>query len=175
MAGVKDRVPSENRLFEKIAEKIPGYRGYKSKENRRQSDRLLRQKLTRELGEVKNDLSIIQDSFVDDLELELGEDAENLVKTVGAQSVEIDQADGGYSKIFNTAGIQEDELERIYEFDSSLLDSIEDIKKKTEELCELVDEGETKDLWRVMEGLREKLNELRDVFEKRTDAMEGIK
>ncbi|MEM4694009.1 MAG: hypothetical protein QW655_05840, partial [Nitrososphaerota archaeon] len=49
-----DNVKKEMTLTEKILSYIPGYRGYKEKEIRRESDRLVRMEATNRLKEVKD-------------------------------------------------------------------------------------------------------------------------
>ena len=47
------------RLGERIATAIPGFRGYKEKELRRESDKLIRNHLYRKLSKAKNDLKAV--------------------------------------------------------------------------------------------------------------------
>ena len=49
-------VKGQMRLSERIAAFIPGFRGYKEKEIRRESDRLIRNHLYLKLSTEKNDL-----------------------------------------------------------------------------------------------------------------------
>jgi len=49
-------VQGQMRLSERIAAFIPGFRGYKEKELRRESDKLIRNHLTLKLTADKNDL-----------------------------------------------------------------------------------------------------------------------
>ncbi len=54
-AEAKDQM----RLSERIAAAIPGFRGYKEKELRRESDKLLRNHLSLKLSNAKSDLRTI--------------------------------------------------------------------------------------------------------------------
>ena len=40
MAGIDDRVEESKNWFERMAEHIPGYKGYKEKELRREADKI---------------------------------------------------------------------------------------------------------------------------------------
>ncbi|HLN89582.1 MAG TPA: hypothetical protein VK253_05905, partial [Candidatus Binatia bacterium] len=47
---------SQMRLSERIAAALPGFRGYKEKELRRESDKLIRNNLTLKLSKDKDDI-----------------------------------------------------------------------------------------------------------------------
>ncbi|RLG92196.1 hypothetical protein DRO34_02850, partial [Candidatus Bathyarchaeota archaeon] len=57
---VYEKVKSEMRLSERILAELPGFRGYKEKELRREADKLIRNHLYRRLVEAKND---VKDAF----------------------------------------------------------------------------------------------------------------
>jgi hypothetical protein len=64
------KIRQEMTLMEKILSYVPGYRGYKEGEIRRESDRLIRMESANKLREAKNDIRLkladLANSFIDD-------------------------------------------------------------------------------------------------------------
>ena len=61
---VKDKMKSDLSLTERIALYIPGYRGYREKNLRREQDRAVRAELSRAIQGTKADLATIQRELV---------------------------------------------------------------------------------------------------------------
>ncbi len=54
---VKGKISDSVGKFEELAGKVPGYKGYKQKELRREADRLLRTTLAQQLSDLRVKLS----------------------------------------------------------------------------------------------------------------------
>jgi hypothetical protein len=117
---------SEERAFkdwiDKIAKSIPGFKGYYKKEERRETDQLLREKIAKKLKAIKevlNEKSLIstKSGNLEPLDKIASVD-KNLEKLIDS----ILYADYGYSGFFDQKEITLDTLRSVYEADLTLME-----------------------------------------------------
>jgi len=113
---------------EKWLSKIPGIRTYRVREERRETDKKLREHLADQLQEVrlhlkKCALEISRKSALDPILSEV----DRLSAKIQQMADTIRYASYGYAGIFDLEKIREEELNRLYEFDLSLLDRLAQI------------------------------------------------
>ena len=108
---VKSKMKSDMGLFEKIKMYIPGYKGYKEKNLRRDADRAVRQELSRTIQGAKADLAEIQRGLIDDFDLMM--DIERIRTKVDKYDIDIKKAVNGYSAFHDSVKILEDDLDRV--------------------------------------------------------------
>ena len=113
--------------FDFVAGLIPGYKGYKDKEQRRDCDRMLRHTITTRLQERKSvvDRAIAESSRkfqFDNLEpLEL---VKRKIERVGDL---VRYAPAGYSGFFDTAEVGAEQLDQIYNNDMAVLQRLDEL------------------------------------------------
>ncbi|OQY26510.1 MAG: hypothetical protein B6243_14115 [Anaerolineaceae bacterium 4572_5.2] len=113
--------------FESMAKKIPGYSGYKEKEQRREADALLREHLARELETQwarSNDLrsQMLIGPAMSQLD-DMGKASRRLQTLID----KIKAAAQGYAGFFDAVKVKEDQLDALYEFDNDMLLRVDDI------------------------------------------------
>ncbi len=114
-----------NRNFlERLGEKIPGYRGFQDRELRRDVDRLLREHLASELGRLKAMLRDGARSYTDAGKIGALNGFDRLDRQMDGLSQAVRFSDYGASGLFDPVKIREAELQRLHEFDLSLLDDL---------------------------------------------------
>ena len=59
-----DKIKDEMSGIEKLAAKIPGYKGYKEKEMRREADKLLREHIASRMRSVKSQLDSLSTDLI---------------------------------------------------------------------------------------------------------------
>ena len=125
--GFSDRI--ENWLA-----KIPGIRTYRDREHRRETDKQLREHLASRLQETRKLLKrlILDSSQKGDLSL-LAE-MDRLSSHLQQMADTIRYASYGYGGIFDLEKIREEELDRLYTFDLSLLADLEGIQAQMEKM-----------------------------------------
>jgi hypothetical protein len=119
--NVKRKVSASVGKFEELIGKIPGYKGYKQKELRREADKLLRTTLANQLSDLRTKLTGLQLDFLSKGKLALVDDLE---RAVGKLQILIDRlrtASYGYAGLFDAVKIKEGELDALYDFDTQLL------------------------------------------------------
>jgi len=129
-----EKVKSEYALFEKALSYIPGYKGYKEKEIRRETDRLVRMqastKLKEAIDKVRRSLALVAPR--------VGESDRDLANRVLSRFDTIKQrterAVSGYAGFFNVVKVKESKLNKLLEYDVGLLNKAEELKVLSESL-----------------------------------------
>lgn len=138
------------RLLEKLELIVPGFKGYKQKEIRREQDKALRNRLVKALEGLKYDLVGMEDEHPDDLELI--KNVEALIARVQKLEDEIEHADYGYAGFFDLIHIDEDKLDQIYEHDLKMFELIDRTKGEED-----------------LEVLKEKIKDIEEEWDKREE------
>ncbi len=107
-----------------IAEKLPGYKGYKQKELRREADKLLRETLATKLRTVKKQINALQQDLISVGKFGLLDDVERSATQVQMLIDRIRTASYGYGGLFSAVRVKEEDLDRVYQFDATLLDYV---------------------------------------------------
>jgi hypothetical protein len=131
MSDMKDQVyqnvTSSMDIFKKIGSKIPGFKGYVERQNRRDSDKLIRDTIYRRFREFEGRVSDLQVEFVNQGEIKYTDDLEKAALRLRTFADRVRTAPRGYSSLFEAVKINEDELAKLYEYDATLLDKSEEI------------------------------------------------
>jgi len=137
-AGLKKgRSMSEGRelsFLEKAIRLIPGYKGYKSKEERRDNDHLFRMTLVDRLERLRTDLDEIPAGMKGSSALRAVNDFDRVQKRLERVTDEIRFASRGYRGWFDMHKVREDELDSLYAFDIALVEDIEGLEAALETL-----------------------------------------
>jgi hypothetical protein len=128
MDRILDKARDGQNILERIANKIPGFKGYREKELRRDADRLQREHLSSQLEECKKALNEISVAISRSGDLSAINDVETARKRLDKVINRIRYADRGYAGFFGAVKVKEEELSRVYEFDMSLLGGVEAIR-----------------------------------------------
>ncbi|RLG00883.1 MAG: hypothetical protein DRN49_02345 [Thaumarchaeota archaeon] len=167
-------VKRERGLLEKIMSYIPGYRGYKEKELRRESDRLVRMEAVSRLRAAKDSLrsSLANPSVTQKISGEDSYKLDILIYRLDRVTQRIDRAVAGYAGIFDAIKVREDKLDDILEHDLKLIESADEIKKDIEKMVSL--EPGTDDWRKALEELIVKVGELDSLIDERADTLRGL-
>ncbi len=162
------------RLSEKILAAIPGFRGYKEKELRRESDRLIRNHLHRRLSEAKDDLKDVFQRLSDRRMFDVLTDMDRLVAKFDRLSARIDHASYGYAGFFDIVKIKEPSLDRMIDFDNRLIGDVEAIVSQVDAFKISVRKGEIKNTKEQVQSLADMLEDLEKAFDKRSEVILGV-
>jgi hypothetical protein len=119
-AQAKDQM----RLSERIAAAIPGFRGYKEKELRRESDKLIRNHLYLKLSKEKSDLKGIFQKLADRRYMDVLTDMDRLMAKMDLVVEKVNHASYGYSGFFDVVKVREQALDSMIDFDNKLIDGV---------------------------------------------------
>ena len=168
------KVRGERGLLEKIMGYVPGYRGYKEKELRRESDRLVRMEAVNRLKAAK---TALRRSFTNPLVVQRlsSEDAwrfDTLTARLDRVTQRIDRAVAGYAGMFDAVKVREDKLDTVIQHDLGLIEKAEALRVDVEKVVRM-EPG--KDEWRVaMDELTSKVEELDGLIDKRSEILRGL-
>jgi hypothetical protein len=115
---------AQRNFLERLGEKIPGYRGFQDRELRRDVDRSLREHLAAELGRLKAMLRDRARAFTDAGKIGALNGFDRLDRQLDGLSQAVRFSDYGATGLFDPVKIGEAELERIYQFDLSVVDDL---------------------------------------------------
>jgi uncharacterized membrane-anchored protein YjiN (DUF445 family) len=168
------KVRGERSLLEKIMGYIPGYRGYKEKELRRESDRLVRMEVVNRLKAAKTAFrrTFANPSAVQKLS---GDDTyrfDAFNSRLDRVTQRIDRAVAGYAGMFDAIKVKENKLDSVIQHDLSLIERAESIKADVEKTVSI--EPGT-DEWRTaMDALVSKIEELDSLVNDRSNLLRGL-
>jgi len=168
------KVRGERGLLEKIMGYIPGYRGYKEKELRRESDRLVRMEAVNRLKAAKTAFrrtfanpSAVQKLTGDDT---FRFDAFNA--RLDRVTQRIDRAVAGYAGMFDAVKVKEDKLDSVIQHDVSLIEKAEAVKADVDKTNSI---GPGTDEWRAaMDAVISKIEELDRLVDERSSLLRGL-
>ena len=131
MSDIKDqifqKVTNSMDIFKKIASKIPEFKGYVERQNRRDSDKLIRDTIYRRFRELEGRISDLQVEFINQGEIKYTDDLEKAALRLRTFADRVRTAPRGYSSLFEAIKINEAELAKLYEYDATLLDKTEEV------------------------------------------------
>jgi hypothetical protein len=122
--GGYEEAKAQRNVFERLLDKIPGFRGFQDRELRRDVDKLQREHISGEIGRVKTVLRDKARAYTDAGQIALLGPFDRLDRKLDGLSQSVRFADYGASGLFDAVKIGEPELQRLYEFDLSLLDDL---------------------------------------------------
>jgi hypothetical protein len=167
---VYEKAKKEMRLSERILAELPGFRGYKEKELRRESDKLIRNQLYRKMSNAKSGFKDVFQKLSDRRMFEVLTDIDRVMARFDRVSEKVNHASYGYAGFFDVVKVQEESLDRMIDFDNKLLD---DAQKIVEEVTTLKSEVEKQKFDKVKERVQS-VRETLDAFEGTFDSREEV-
>jgi hypothetical protein len=167
-------VKSQMRLSESIAAAIPGFHGYKEKELRRESDRLIRNHLYLKLTAAKTDLRAIFQKITDKRYFDSMTDMDRLTAKMDRVVEKVNHASYGYTGLFDAVKVKEDALDRMIQFDTQLIDGVNTVSAEIAALKTELASGETKNLKTHIQTVTDKLESFEATFDSRDEVIKGV-
>ena len=123
------KITSMQDPFKKLASYIPGFKGYIERQTRRDADKVLRDTVARRFDEQWKRASQIQADMVSNGQIAYVDDMEKAAIKLRTFIDKISTAPRGYSGLFDAVKINENELEKIYQFDAAFFDLAEQVAR----------------------------------------------
>ncbi len=160
--------------FESLTAKIPGYKGYKEKEMRREADALLRQHLAAKLGEQLRRAEDMGKQML------IGPGLAQL-NNLGTANTrlqtlidKVKTAAQGYAGFFDAVKVKEGELDQLYQFDDQMLLKVGDIAAALDNLQTALDSGDAAAMAPAVRGYTTAATETSTLFDQRKDVLTGL-
>ena len=118
---IYEKILAEQGSFEKFLDKIPGYKGYKEMQARRDADQILRAYVVKLLKEQMTRFVSIEKKLISSGGIKFASPSKTAKLNFQTFIDKVATAMPGYSGFFGAIKIQTDELDRIYQFDAALV------------------------------------------------------
>lgn len=168
------KAKEQMRLSERILAALPGFRGYKEKELRRESDKLIRNHLHLKLSKVKDDARSIHQKLADRRSMEVLNDMDRLVAKLDRVTEKVHHASYGYSGFFDVVKIQEASLDRMIDFDTKLIDGVNKIVDEVREFKSEIGKRKFDNVGFRIESLTEAVEAFEEAFDQREEVILGV-
>ncbi len=171
MSDILSQVTGQQDILKKILAKIPGFKGYIERGDRRMSDKLLREKIADEFDTLNQRVSSLQREMVDQGELAAVGSLENAAIKLRQFTDRIRTASYGYAGIFDAIKIKEEQLDQVYQYDYALLELSESVGSAIDNVeTSIGTEGQDAAIRHLVTVSQQCV----DAFNKRTEVMQGI-
>ncbi len=164
---IKEKAREQFNWLEKILHKIPGFKGYYEREFRRDSDRLQRDYIVKQLVKVKSGMNKVIQAAARSKDFDLLREYDLFVRALDKNIGAIRYADQGYSGFFDLVKIKEAELDRVYEQDALIVDVADRFSGEFKKLAAAPLETAG------LEPLREDLGQIEEMFDQRIALLKG--
>ena len=164
-----EKIQSSQNKLEQLISRVPGFAGYKQKEQRREADKLLRLYVARQYEEQLTRLSNVQYAMVSQGRLKAMSTLERGVTKLQLLVDRIKTASYGYAGLFDAIKVDEAALDRLYDFDQAMLEGVDKIAADLDRL----DEAAQAEAATLTEGgqLIADLEALNNTFSRRQDVI----
>ncbi|HOT52977.1 MAG TPA: hypothetical protein PLH68_03115 [Anaerolineaceae bacterium] len=122
MSDIFDKVVGEQDFIKKLFAKVPGFKGYIERNDRRMSDKLLREQVALAFESQYQRVSALQRDLISHGGLAYIDDLEAAAIKIRQFIDRVRTASYGYAGLFDAVKIKEDDLAQVYQFDLKLLE-----------------------------------------------------
>ena len=129
MNDILERVTGESDFIKKILSKLPGFRGYMEREDRRNADKLLRESIAARFENLLHRISSLQKEAISNGEIEKIDDFESSAIKIRQLIDRIKNASYGYAGFFDVIKVNTEELSAIYQYDLQMLELEDEISR----------------------------------------------
>lgn len=135
---MRETVQASQSGFENLVNKIPGYKGYKDKELRREADKLLRMELAAKFDDQRKRLAELQHQLISQAQIEFLDDLERAVMKLQLLIDRIKTASYGYAGLFDAVKVKEEQLDALYEFDNQMFSFVDEVAGDTDRVSSTI-------------------------------------
>jgi len=146
MTDFQGQIEEGRGKLKQLLAKIPGFKGYIEMEDRRSADKMVRDAVADRYQEQLDRLTGIMSEFVDRGDLAYMDKLEGVAVKIRTFIDKIRHAVYGYSGFFDAIRIDQDKLDKLYDYDQALLDGVEGISETLDKLSSAVDSDQIKSL-----------------------------
>jgi hypothetical protein len=173
MPDIRDRVQEDQGILKKIQNFIPGFRGYRRREDLRDADKMLRMQLAEKLSLQRRGLEECRGMLVQSYgskELDVIGGLINQFKKVEGV---VNYSEMGYSGLVADIQIKEEEMDRLYEFDAAMIDHIMSIAGSIDSLKNSLMAADEQTSYKDLMNIKARINAFEDQFSRRMNVIQG--
>ncbi len=170
-----ERVQGSEKPLERLMLVLPGFRGYKLREQRREADRIVRDYIYRTLEQYRDDLMSCLQTLSDSKASELMEPMNKLIAKLDRVAEKINRASYGYSGFFDSMKIEEHELDNILAYDTQLMDLVRKLGDVAGSFKSDLSQSKLENARAEQQSIDSSLSSLESAFDQRKAVIEGVK
>ena len=171
MTDIFDILSEDRDPIKKLIAKIPGFKGYVERGDRRMSDKILRETVAKDYETQYQRISSLQRDLISSGGLAYIDDLENAAIKIRQFIDRIKTASYGYAGLFDAIKIKEEELANIYNYDITLLEHVNEVSSAIDNVEASIGSDGLPASIRHLIAISQ---EVVDAFNKRSDALKGI-
>jgi DNA-binding FrmR family transcriptional regulator len=171
---IRQQVDANRGAVKKLQLLIPGLRGYRSKEDIRVSDELLRNQVADRLDRIKGNLEQLRKQMAEGNDLTNLTSMGSLISQVQTLSGEIRHAAQGYAGWVAPIQINEGKLNKLYDYDYSFVSSVFQLDEATAPGKLTYDRATPNSIQSSVSGFASAVSDIRQKWSQRVEAIEGI-
>jgi len=171
---IRQTVEANRGAVKKLQLLIPGLRGYRSKEDIRVSDELLRNQVADRLDKVKGNLEQIRKQMATASDLTNLTNVGSLISQVQALSGEVRHAAQGYAGWVAPIQVNEDKLNKLYDYDYTFVSTVFQLDEATSPGNLTYDSASPNSIQTALGGFVRNVADIRQKWSQRMEAIEGI-
>ncbi len=172
--AIFDRAKAQTGLLEKIELVIPGFRGYKEKELRRESDRLLRNLIYQKLTDAEAQVKDSYRALVNEGASEAWDDTDHLIARMDRINERINHSEYGYAGFFDAIKVKEPDLDRMMDYDNQLLGMSDTVAQTASALKDSVDNNRLPEAREKVADAMKAVNALETAYNGRKQVILGM-
>jgi hypothetical protein len=174
MVDLRERVKEDRGLLKKLELAIPGFRGYRKREDLRIADSLLRKQLADNLGDIKERIELCRQDIAKKMEMELLNEIGELMNHITSTENRVRHAEQGYTGISMDYSIREDELNMMYEWDLNLISDIERLSNSVNSLETTIGTGKATEINQKINDVENEIRAFNSLFDKRIQTIADL-
>jgi len=174
MPDLRQTVSDQMGGLERLASKIPGYAGYKAREQRREADAMLRDHLARQFAEQLTRAEDVTSQMLTGPGIAQLDDMGKANTRLQTLIDKIKTAAQGYAGFFDAVKVREDELDILYEFDNKMLLKVDEVSAAIDQVQAAIDSGESDKIAPAVRRYTTTVTETSAQFDQRRDTMLGL-
>ena len=171
---IRQQVDANRGAMKKLELLIPGLRGYRSKEDIRVSDELLRNQVANRLDKVKDNLQQLRKQVAAANDLTNLTSIGSLIAQVQTLSGEVRHAAQGYSGWVAPIQVTEDKLNKLYDYDYAFVNAVFQLDQATSPTTLTYDSASPGKVQAALGDFARSVADIKDKWSQRIEAMEGI-
>jgi len=171
---IRQQVDANRGIAKKLELLIPGLRGYRTKEDLRASDSMLRNQVADKLDHVKDNLQQLRKQVAASNDLTNLTNVGSLIAQVQTLSGEVRHAAQGYSGWVAPIQMTDDKLDKLYEYDYSFVSAVWQMDQATSPGTLTYDGAAPNSIQSVLSGFSRSVADIRQKWSQRIEAIQGV-
>jgi len=171
---IRQQVDDNRGIAKKLELLIPGLRGYRTKEDLRASDSMLRNQVADKLDHVKDNLQQLRKQVAAGNDLTNLTNVGSLIAQVQTLSGEVRHAAQGYSGWVAPIQMTDDKLNKLYEYDYSFVSAVWQMDQATSPGTLTYDGAAPNSIQDALSGFSRSVADIKQKWSQRIEAIQGV-